>query len=294
MKTLTCSRHPWFLSLLLVALLGAGAAPAASVGTGRSFKGPVGLQLYSLRAQFSNSVPATLALVRSFGLKYVETAGTYGHAPKEFKALLRQHGLRAVAGHFPYDAYRTNLDGVVREAKALGLEYAGSAWIPHEGEFDLAECRDAIAVFNAAGKALARRGLKFFYHCHGYEFRPYGDGTFMDLLIRETDPRYVRFEMDVFWVAHPGQDPAAWLAKYPGRWELMHVKDIRPGTPTGSFTGHSDVNNDVVVGTGVLDWPAILRAAKRAGVKWYFLEDESDAAPEQIPQSLRFLERVAW
>jgi sugar phosphate isomerase/epimerase len=290
--TRSCSRR--FLALLFVALLGAGASPAASVGTGRSFKGPVGLQLYSLRAQFSNSVSDTLALVRSFGLKYVETAGTYGHSPKEFKALLRRHGLRAVAGHFPFEAYRTNLDGVVREAKALGLEYAGCAWIPHEGEFDLAECRDAIAVFNAAGKALARRGVKFFYHCHGYEFRPQGEGTFMDLLIRETDPRYVRFEMDVFWVAHPGQDPAAWLAKYPGRWELMHVKDMRAGTPTGSFTGHSDVNDNVVVGTGVLDWPAILRAAKRAGVKWYFLEDESDAAPEQIPQSLRFLERVAW
>lgn len=272
----------------------ATAADSRPAGIGPSFKGPVGLQLYSLRAAFAKDVPGTLAKVAGYGLRNVETAGTYGLTPSEFRALLEANKLKPVAGHFPFDAYRTNVDAVIRDAKALGLQYVGCAWIPHEGEFGEADCQRAIEVFNQAGEALAKAGIKFFYHCHGYEFKPHGAGTFMDALIQRTKPEHVCFEMDVFWVVHPGHDPVKWLAKYPGRWELMHMKDMKKGTPCGLFTGRSDVNNNVVLGTGVMDWPAILREAARSGLKWYFLEDESDAAAEQIPHSLRYLEQVKW
>lgn len=287
-------------SYAFVALIGSvvlasltGAAADKSAGTGPSFKGPIGLQLYSLRSDFSNNVATTLDRVRGFGFKYVETAGTYGLAPEQFKALLNARGLTPVSGHFPYDRYRDDVEGVARDARALGLQYVGCAWIPHEGEFDEKECRDAIAVFNRAGAALAKHDLKFFYHCHGYEFRPHAGGTFMDRLMKETNPKHVRFQMDVFWVSHPGQDPANWLEKYPKRWELMHVKDMKQGVK-GDFTGHTDVRNDVVLGTGQMDWPGILKTAKKSGVKWYFIEDEAPTAAEQIPQSLRYLEQVKW
>ena len=115
----------------------------------------------------------------------------------------------------------------------------------------------------------------------------------MDLLMKETNPKFVRFEMDVFWVAHPGQDPAKWLEKYPKRWELMHVKDMKKGVK-GDFSGKSDVSNDVAVGTGQMDWPTILSAAKKSGVKHYFIEDEAPTAAEQIPRSLDFLKTVKW
>ena len=95
--------------------------------------------------------------------------------------------------------------------------------------------------------------------------------------------------MDVFWIIHPGQDPVKLLGRYPDRWELMHVKDMRKGTPTGLLTGHSDVTNDVAIGTGVVDWPSVLRAAERAGIKHYFIEDESPKSIEQMPQSLEYL-----
>jgi sugar phosphate isomerase/epimerase len=111
--------------------------------------------------------------------------------------------------------------------------------------------------------------------------------------MKETNPTFVRFQMDVFWVAHPGEDPVKWLQKYPRRWELMHVKDMKKGVK-GDFTGHTDVRNDVALGTGQMDWPAILKAAKKSGVKWYFIEDEAPTAAEQIPQSLRYLEQVKW
>ena len=280
------------LPLLCSAALTAFAAEK-DAGTGSSFKGPIGLQLYSLRGEFIRNVPGTVEKVKGYGFKIVELAGTYNLPPEKFKQLLDVNGLKPVSGHFPFERYRDDVESVAREAKALGLEYAGCAWIAHKDEFDEEECREAIAIFNRAGEALAKHNLKFFYHCHGYEFRPHGDGTFMDLLIKETNPKFVRYEMDVFWVMHPGQDPVKWLEKYPERWELLHVKDMKKGVK-GDFTGKSDVANDVVLGTGQMDWPAILKAAKKAGVKYYFIEDESPTAADQIPQSLRYLEEVKF
>ena len=253
----------------------------------------VGLQLYSLRDQFKKDVGQTLDQVRAFGIPNVELAGTYGVAPEKFKAELEARQIKAVSGHFPYEQCRDDIEGVAREAKLLGLEYAGCAWIPHKDPFDEKTCREAAAVFNRAGEALAKHGIKFFYHTHGYEFLPYRDGTLFDLLMAETKPEYVRFEMDVYWIVHPGQDPVKLLEKYGKRFELMHVKDMKRGTP-GGFTGQSDVTNNVALGAGIIDWPNVFRAAKKAGVKWYFIEDESPTSVAQIPQSLRYLETLKF
>jgi sugar phosphate isomerase/epimerase/acetyl esterase/lipase len=265
-----------------------------ATGIGASFKGPIGLQLYSLRAQFARDVPATLDRVRDFGIQYVELAGTYNLAPEKFKEQLAARGLKPISGHFPFERLRDHVEEVAREAKALGLQYVGCAWIPHQEPFDEKTMREAIAVFNRAGEALSRQGLKFFYHIHGYEFQPHADGTLFDLMMAETKAEFVRYQMDVFWVVHPGQDPVKLLEKYGNRFELMHVKDMKKGTVTGLLTGQSDVSNDVALGTGVMNWPAILQAAQKAGVKWYFIEDESPSSVEQIPQSLHFLERVKY
>jgi len=272
----------------------ANPSPAALEKTDpdRRFTERIGLQLYSLRSQFAKDVPKTLDQVRDFGIKYVETHNTYGLTPEKFRAELDSRGLKAVSGHFPYEQCRDDIEEVAREAKILGLEYAGCAWIPHQDPFDEKTCREAIAVFNRAGEALAKHGLRFFYHTHGYEFLPYGKGTFFDLMMAETNPRFVHYEIDVFWIVHPGQDPVKLLEKYGSRFELMHVKDMKQGTPTGLFTGHADVSSNVVLGTGVIDWRAVFRAARKAGVKWYFIEDESADSVQQIPQSLKFLAQL--
>lgn len=266
----------------------------AAVGTGPSFKGPLGLQLYSLRDQFAKDVPGTLDKVRDMGFTDVELAGTYNLTPEEFKAELDKRGLRAVSAHFPYKRFRDDLDGVVREAKLFGLQYAGTAWIDHKEPFDEKQCREAIDVFNKAGGTLAKEGIKFFYHTHGYEFQPYERGTLFDLMMAETKPEYVSYQMDVFWIVHAGQDPIALFEKYGNRFQLTHLKGMKDTTPTGLSTGHSDVANDVPVGTGKIDFPPIFRAAEKAGVKWHFIEDESPTSEEQIPQSLRYLEQVTW
>ena len=100
--------------------------------------------------------------------------------------------------------------------------------------------------------------------------------------------------MDVFWIVHPGQDPIKLLVKYGRRFELMHVKDMRKGTKTGLLTGSEDVRNDVALGSGQINLAAVLEEAQKAGVKHYFIEDESPVTIEQIPRSLRYLESLAW
>ncbi|MEW6306031.1 MAG: sugar phosphate isomerase/epimerase [Verrucomicrobiota bacterium] len=288
---------PHLLSVLLslgLAFSVTAADKKSKVGIGPRFKGPVGLQLYSLRAHFIKNVPDTLAKVKDYGIQNVELAGTYNLPPEKFKELLAANGLKPVSGHFPFEQYRDNVEKVAADAKALGLEYLGCAWIPHKDSFDEQECRQAIDVFNRAGEALAKHGLKFFYHVHGYEFHKHGDATLMDLLMKETNPKHVSFEMDVLWVVFPGEDPVKWLNKYPGRWSLLHLKDLKKGVKTGELTGKTDPNYDVTLGTGQMDWPAILKAAKKHGVKYYFIEDESASVVEQIPQSLKFLEQVKF
>ena len=280
--------------VLLLSLMSPLLTQAASAGIGPSFKGPIGLQLYSLRDQFAKDVPGTLDTVKKLGFTDVELAGTYGLTPEQVRAQLDAHGLRAVSGHFPYDGFRTNLDGIIREAKVFGLKYVGCAWIPHGNTFDEKTCRDAIAVFNHAGEVLAAQGMTFFSHTHGYEFQPYKDGTLFDLMMVETKPKFVSYQMDIFWVVHAGQDPVKMLKKYGKRWQLMHLKGMKDGTETGLLTGHSDVSNDVPIGQGKIDFPPLLRAAKSAGVKWYFIEDESPSWATQIPQSLHYLETVRW
>ena len=281
------------LKAILIVIVLAAALSRAIAG---SFNGAWGIQLYSLRDELATNVPGTLDEVKRWGVKNVELAGTYGMTVEQFKAELDRQGLIPVSAHYPYDEYRTNLDAIIRDAQALGLKYAGCAWIPPygHGPLDERKCREAAAVFNRAGKALAQHGVIFFYHPHGHEFQPYHDGTIFDLLMAETNPKYVHFEMDVFWIVHAGQDPVTLLKKYHKRWELMHLKGMRDSTPTGLLTGSTDVTNDVALDTGKIDYAPVLREAKKIGIKWYFIEDESPSSEQQIPESIRYLKKVRW
>ncbi len=252
----------------------------------------IGLQLYSLRNQFKTDVPGTLAKVKSFGIKEIEGGGTYGLSMEEYKKLLAQNGLKMVSVGAGFEKLRDDPQAVVAEAKAFGAKYVMCSWIPHDGdEFTIDDMNKAKDVFTKAGKLLHDNGIQLCYHIHGYEFRPHESGDLFDYLVKATDPRYVNFEMDVFWVKHPGQDPVALLNKYPNRFLLMHLKDRRQGTEN-SQTGQADDETNVVLGTGDVGIAAVMKAAKKAGVKHYFIEDESLHAEVQIPQSLRYLKSL--
>jgi sugar phosphate isomerase/epimerase len=250
----------------------------------------IGLQLYSLRNEFKTEVVGTLDLVEKWGVREIEGGDTYGLSMDEFKKLLKENNLRMISVGADYNQLKDNPQSAIENAKAFGARYVVCYWIPHEDDnvFTIDQMKEAVTVFNTAGKLLAENGLSLCYHPHGYEFRPYQGGTLFDFLVKETNPRYLNFEMDVFWVKHPGQDPVALLKKYPKRFLLMHLKDRKHGTE-GNQNGRADVETNVVLGTGDVGIAEIMAEARKAGVKHYFIEDESSRSVVQIPQSLQYL-----
>ena len=179
----------------------------------------IGLQLYSLRNKFKTDVPGALAAIKSWGIHEIEGGGTYGLPMDEYKKLLAQNNLQMISVGADFNELAKNPQAAIDEAKAFGAKYIMCAWIPHNGdEFTNEDLKKAVDVFNAAGKQIHDAGLSFCYHPHGYEFRPYEGGTQFDYLVQHTNPEYVNFEMDVFWVKHPGQDPVALMQKYPNRF----------------------------------------------------------------------------
>jgi sugar phosphate isomerase/epimerase len=274
------------MKTLLLALLAAASASAGPVAD------HLGLQLYSLRVTaMQKGWRAELDQAKAFGVTYLEG----GPVPKaltadQYLAELKSRGLTLVSTGFSYEDLAKDPLGCVAKARSVGVSYVMCAWIPHAELFTEDEARKAAADFNSWGAAFRSAGITFAYHPHGYEFRPRPDGTTLfDLLASSTDPKSVSFELDVFWATHGGQDPVALMDKYPDRWVMMHVKDIRKGAPTGIYTGHAPATDDVAVGTGQVDWPAVLRKAQAVGIKWYFLEDESPSPLENVPRSIAYV-----
>jgi sugar phosphate isomerase/epimerase len=252
----------------------------------------IGLQLYSLREQFKKDVPGTLQQINKWGIKEIEGGGTYGLPLEEYKKMLADNKLTMVSVGADYEMLKTNPQAAVDEAKKFNAKYVVCFWIPHDGNnFDISNTKEAVEVFNKAGKILKENGISLCYHPHGFEFRPYEKGTLFDYLVANTNPEYFNFEMDVFWVKHPGQDPVALLKKYPNRFLLMHLKDRKPGTP-GNQNGNADVESNVVLGSGDVGIADIIKQARKIGVKHYFIEDESSRCEAQIPESLKFLKSI--
>ena len=262
-------------------------------GTSKSFKGPVGLELYSLRNEFNKNVPLTLDHIQGFGFTEVE-GSTYGYKPEEFVSMLAARDMKLIGTFVDYERLQADIDGVIKEANALGVQYVLCAWIPHDdNRFNEHDVREAAMVFNQAGKKLKEAGLRFAFHPHGYEFRHYKEGTLFDLLAAETRPDYVSFELDVFWALRGGADPVKLLKRYGARFELLHLKDLRVSASRDN-TGRAPDKDSVAIGKGQANWPVVLKEAQHAGVKHYFIEDESAEAMDQIPHSLRYLESLTW
>lgn len=252
----------------------------------------IGLQLYSLREQFKTDVPGTLAKIKSWNIKEIEGGGTYGLPVDEYKKLLKQNNLKMIGISADFDQLAKDPQAVINEAKSFGAKYIVCFWIPHNNdEFTIDDMKKAIDVFSTAGKLIHENGLSFCYHPHGYEFRPYENGTLFDYMVQHTNPQYLNFEMDVFWVKQPGQDPVVLLQKYPKRFLLVHLKDRKTGTEN-TQNGKADEQSNVVLGKGDVNIAAIMKESKKIGIKHYFIEDESLRSVEQIPESLQYLHQL--
>ncbi|RAJ92678.1 sugar phosphate isomerase/epimerase [Larkinella arboricola] len=257
----------------------------------KSLKDTPGMVSYTMRNEFAKDIPGTLDKIKSMGITNIEFSSLFGKTAAKIRAELDKRGMRCTSHGVNYDDLTKKMDMVVQNAKTLGAKYVRLAWIPHEGKFTLDNAKKTVSDFNQIGKQLKDKGLQFVYHNHGFEFEPYGDGTLFDYIVQQTNPDYVGFEMDILWTYFPGQDPAKLLAKYPKRFKLMHLKDLKKGIQ-GNMSGGTPPENDVALGTGQINLPAVLKAAQKTAIEHFYIEDESPSAQQQVPQSLAYLKKI--
>jgi sugar phosphate isomerase/epimerase len=252
----------------------------------------LGVVSYTYRKSFQKDVGATLDTIKSLGITNIEISNLFGKTAADFRALLDQRGIRCTSFGVQYPDITTKIDEVGTNAKTLGASFVRVAWVPHENTgFTMEDAKKTVNDFNTAGKTLKEKyGLSFCYHNHGYEFVKYENGTLFDYIVANTNPEFVNFELDILWAKFPGVKPEELLKKHGSRFKLMHLKDLKNGVQ-GDFSGKTDVNNDVALGTGQMDIPAVLRAAKKAGVNYYYIEDESDFVKTQVPQTIAYLKK---
>lgn len=252
----------------------------------------VGLELYSVRNQLDRDVDGALAMVRRIGFTDVEVAMLHGLSAKEFATALKAAGLKATSMAAGYEDLQAKLDLVKERAEAFSSKWVVLAWIPHSGDFTVELAKRVARQMNEWGESLVQSGMRLAYHPHGYEFRPAAGGSAFDVLLKETNPKTVFFEVDTFWAKVAGQNSAQLIARLGSRVRLLHLKDLRKGAKTGVFTGAAADEDSVALGDGVIDWRGVLAAARKAGVEQYFIEDESPAVEKQVPRSLEFLAKM--
>ena len=271
--------------------LGAAVALDGLARAAGEAKPPVGLQLWSLRDALAKDLPGTLRQIKAWGIDEVESAGYYGRTAAEFAGELKSAGLRCPAQHVGWDALSADLDGVLKDAEAVGASTVIQPSLPHatRGKATREEIlRAAEAFAKWAGRCKAA-GRRFGYHLHGQEFSPAPEGTLFDLLAKEAGPD-VGFEFDVFWVVAGGADPVELMGRYPGRVWYTHLKDMEKA-PAPAEGRRAPAN--VVLGTGRIDIAGIVKAGPKAGVEIHYIEDESHDPVGQIPQSLAYYQSLA-
>ena len=254
--------------------------------------GPVGVQMWSFREFLPKDLAGTLAKVRAMGFREVEGAGLWKRTVGELRAALDAAGLRCQSAHMGFERLRDDSAGAFAEAKALGATWVVCPWISHEKEFTREDALKSAEVFNKVATAAEAAGLRFAYHCHGYEMLPSPEGTRFDTLAQNTDPKRVMFQVDVFHTLHGGADPVAFIDRHAARVKSLHLKDLKKGVAITKGTGTATPDVDVPLGTGQVDWRAVLRAATKAGASLYYVEDESADPFGHIPQSLQYLKSL--
>jgi len=253
------------------------------------FPGSPGIVSYTYRDNFQKDVPGTLDIIKSNGITDIEFSSLFGKTAEEMRTLIDQRGIHCSSLGVGYEDLANKMDEVAKTARILGAQYVRVAGIPHNGAFTLENAQKAVDDFDKYGKILKEKyGLEFIYHNHGFEFEPYQDETLYDYIVKNTNPKYVSFELDILWAFFPGQNPAKLLARYGKRYKALHLKDLKKGV-AGNLSGGTSGENDVVLGTGQIDISEIMHAAIKAGIQHYYIEDESSMSVTQVPESIKYL-----
>ncbi|CAN5479809.1 sugar phosphate isomerase/epimerase [soil metagenome] len=282
-----------FCLLFLAILFLPEVSPLMAQSENQLYTFPFGIAAYTYRNSFPKGVEATLDTIKSFGITEFEGSAPQGLTPEEFKKMTDARGIRIPStGVGSYDQMVKDPSEAIKRAKALGASYVVIFSIPHEkGNFTLENAKKAVEDFNKAGKIFKENGLTFCYHNHGQEFIPYQDGTLYDYIVQNTNPEYVSFQLDLIWATMGGADPVALLNKYGNRYKLIHMKDLKKGVKSDG-KGSLPAEDNVPLGQGQIDIEGVIRAAKKAGIQHYYIEDESKNPTEQIPQSIAYLKSL--
>jgi sugar phosphate isomerase/epimerase len=234
----------------------------------------VGIQLYTVRKQMEKDLPGTLAHIAQIGYKEVEFAGYFGRKPNEIRALVAKNGLTAPSSHVPYPEDAKAWAQTLSDAKTAGHQYVTVAWTPDEKRNRPGGFKAVADDFNKAGEEARKAGLRFAYHNHDYELKKSADGTLpFEVLLQNTDPKLVTYEMDLYWMVKGGADPIDYFKRFPGRFTLVHVKDAT-AAPERKMAD---------VGSGTIDFPKIFAydAAHGSHIKHAFVErDDATDLPD--------------
>jgi len=239
--------------------------------------------------------------VAQVGYKEVEFAGYFDHSPKDIKALLDKNGLTSPSCHVGYDVVEKKWAEQIDAAHVIGHHYIVCPWIDEKQRKEPDGYKRAAALFDQAGEQARKAGVQFAYHNHTFEFAPseaLGGKLPYDYLLESTKADNVKMEMDLCWISVAGKDPIAYFNKYPGRFPLVHVKDMKklPKGAEGPTTDPDKEMEDMTeVGAGVIDWKQIFANSGKAGIKHYFVEhDFPKDAFESIKKSFEYLHNLTY
>lgn len=244
------------------------------------------LQLYSVRDMTARDFAGTMKKVGDIGYKLVETAG-YGNlkTAKEAKKALDDAGLKAVSGHFAIDLLENKLEQVLEDAQTLGMDMVVCPFLPEDRRKDATGYQAVAKVLDKAGLALHQYGVILGYHNHNFEFQKFGDKNGLDIIYENTQPHVLCAEVDVYWVKFAGFDPVEYVNKLGDRVRALHLKDMLEGQE----------KRFAPVGTGIIDFKAVLAAAEKNGVRFGIVEQDKTydkAAIESIHTSLENLKKL--
>jgi sugar phosphate isomerase/epimerase len=258
----------------------------------------IGLQLYTVRDQMKADFDGTVAKVASIGYKEVEFAGYFGRTPEQVRAVIDRHGLTSPSCHVEYAVLSDQWPSVIESSKTIGQSYIVCPWIPEEIRKQPDAWKRAIDTFNHAGEISKKSGIQFAYHNHWFEFLPVNGKLPYDMLLEQCDPDLVKMELDLCWITVAGADPLTYFNRYPGRFPLVHVKDMKK-LPKVSASGGQDFGDSLkdmtAVGSGIIDWKRIFAQSEKAGIKHYIVEHDKPEAPfESIKISYDYLSKLRF
>ena len=257
----------------------------------------VGLQLYTVRDLMKSDFDGTIAKVASIGYKEVEFAGYFGRTGQQVRAACDKNGLTPVSTHVQYDELDDKFPAVVETSKTIGLKYIVCPWIPEDLRKSPDIWKQAAEKFNHCGELSQKAGLQFAYHNHWFEFLPVDGKLPYDELLKQCDANLVKMEMDLCWITAAGADPLKYFNAYPGRFPLVHVKDLKtmPHITAGGAQNYGDTVDLTEVGSGLIDWKRIFAQSDKAGIKHYIVEHDHPKQPfDSITASYQYLNKVRW